>query len=480
MSILAQKNDSVLGSVLSQWRTYPNKGLDLVMGKEKLTRDSEIFEWVRDPFPPASEDRNFERIRRSLELKDDEFIMKHYDRDKLRKPDLSRLERLIQGDYIQNYNPYIRHIVRRTRDYLETTINPETNEPYLKPVKVKLFGEAEKEAIVLPVYLQEAYNYAERFCELLQKRVKAGGFFKTLLLKRLGSTMIAGKNTAKKLLADVNGILDDNSEDEELEEHSEILSEFKNLSPEEINCLNNLVYMLDENIGNDPKYNLVYKLLVEEKWLRRGCIIFSQYYDSAYWVAESLSKDLGKVKIGIYAGGDKSGVFTNGIYERCSKENIKKMVKNKEIKVLVGTDAASEGLNLQTLGSLINLDLPWNPTRLEQRKGRIQRIGQVYDEVYIYNMRYKDSVEDKVHYMLSERLESIHSLFGQIPDILQDVWIDVALNDIERAKERLDSVPVKHPFDLRYQSCVGEVDWESCSRVLDVDEKRKYLMNGWN
>ena len=62
MSILAQKNDSVLGSVLSQWRTYPNKGLDLVMGKETLTRDSEIFEWVRDPFPPSSEDRNFEPI----------------------------------------------------------------------------------------------------------------------------------------------------------------------------------------------------------------------------------------------------------------------------------------------------------------------------------------------------------------------------------------------------------------------------------
>ena len=155
------------------------------------------------------------------------------------------------------------------------------------------------------------------------------------------------------------------------------------------------------------------------------------------------------------------------------------MVKNKEIKVLVGTDAASEGFNLQTLGSLLNLDLPWNPTRLEQRKGRIQRIGQVYDEVYIYNMRYKDSVEDKVHHILSERLENIHNLFGQIPDILQDVWIDVALNDIEKAKERIDSVPKKHPFDLRYQTCVGEIDWESCSKVLDVDEKRKYLMNGW-
>ena len=237
--------------------------------------------------------------------------------------------------------------------------------------------------------------------------------------------------------------------------------------------------MLELNKDNDPKYNLVYKLLVEEAWLKRGCIIFSQYYDSAHWIAESLSKNLTTIKIGIYAGGDKSGIFLNGIYERCSKENIKKMVKNKEIKVLVGTDAASEGLNLQTLGTLINLDLPWNPTRLEQRKGRIQRIGQIFDEVYIYNMRYKDSVEDRVHAMLSERLANIHSLFGQLPDILQDVWIDIALNDIEKAKERIDLVPDRHPFDLRYQICVGEVNWESCSTVLDSIEKRKYLTNGW-
>lgn len=481
MNILSQKNDSVLGSIFSKWRTEPNKGLDLVMGKENSIKikDTEIFEWVRDPFPPSSENKDFELIRRNLGLKDDDFIIMHKSKDKLRKSELRRLERIIEGNYIQNYNPYLRHIVRRTRDYLENTINPETGEVYLKPVRVKLFGEGDREAIILPVYLKEAYKYAEQFCTLLQKRVKGGGFFKTLLLKRLGSTMIAGKNTAEKLLHDVNYILDDDNEDELVDFNNEDLSEFKNLSSEEITCLKNLIYMLEENKENDPKYNLIHKLLLEDKWLERGCIIFSQYYDSAYWIAESLSKDLKNIKIGIYAGGDKSGIIINGRYERCSKENIKEMVKNKQIKILAGTDAASEGLNLQTLGSLINLDLPWNPTRLEQRKGRIQRIGQVYDEVYIYNMRYKDSVEDKVHFMLSERLESIHSLFGQIPDILQDVWIDVALNDIEKAKERINAVPKKHPFNLRYQNCVSSVDWESCSRILDITEKRKYLTNGW-
>jgi len=148
------------------------------------------------------------------------------------------------------------------------------------------------------------------------------------------------------------------------------------------------------------------------------------------------------------------------------------MVRKREIKILVGTDAASEGLNLQTLGSLINLDLPWNPTRLEQRKGRIQRIGQIYDEVYIYNMRYKDSVEDRVHELLSERLENIHNIFGQIPDILEDVWVDVALNNIEEAKKRINALPKKNPFELRYNERLRKIDWESCANVLDNDEKK--------
>ncbi len=135
-------------------------------------------------------------------------------------------------------------------------------------------------------------------------------------------------------------------------------------------------------------------------------------------------------------------------------------------------------MNLQRLGTLINLDLPWNPTRLEQRKGRIQRIGQIRDEVYVYNMRYRGSVEDRVHELLSDRLEDIYDLFGQIPDVLEDAWIDVANGEIENAKKLIASVDPEHPFDERYNQ-ITEIDWDSCSDVLNADEKRKILLNEW-
>lgn len=95
-------------------------------------------------------------------------------------------------------------------------------------------------------------------------------------------------------------------------------------------------------------------------------------------------------------------------------------------------------------------------------------------------MRYKDSVEDRVHQLLSERLENLRDLFGQIPDILEDVWVDVAFDEIERAKERIDEVPDKHPFDIRYQQHVERVDWETCEKVLDSAEKKDYFRRGWS
>lgn len=170
----------------------------------------------------------------------------------------------------------------------------------------------------------------------------------------------------------------------------------------------------------------------------------------------------------------------DGIFRKLPKDEIKAQVKERKIKILVGTDAASEGLNLQTLSTLINLDLPWNPTRLEQRKGRIQRIGQASDSVFIYNMRYKDSVEDKVHKALSQRLNDIYNMFGQIPDTLEDIWIDVATNRMEQAMERLNAMPHQNPFTIKYETTPPKtLDWEKCAGVLDKSEKMEQLLRGW-
>ena len=326
---------------------------------------------------------------------------------------------------------------------------------------------------------------------MIQKRCSSAGLFKTLLLRRIGSSMIAGYNTGKKMLEEWN-IVDNILLSEDLEDEEIALSDdLKELTKEETDTLKLFVsYLNNANISKDtdPKYNMVKNILTfgvtldnGEKtvpWKKSGCIIFSQYYDTVEWVAKNISEDIDE-EIGVYAGGDKSGIFYHGEWRTESRDKIKKLVKERKVKILVGTEAASEGLNLQTLGTLINFDLPWNPTRLEQRKGRIQRIGQTNDVVYVYNLRYRDSVEDRVHELLSSRLESIYKMFGQLPDVLQDVWIDVAVGNMEEAKKRIGTLPKKHPFDVKYNEEVQNVDWESCDEVLNKDAIRNKLLEQW-
>ena len=275
-------------------------------------------------------------------------------------------------------NPFILHIIRRTRAYLESTIDPATGEPYLQPVKVKLFGEHPHEAIVLPLYFQTAYTLAEEFCTALSSRVKGGGFFKTLLLRRIGSTMYAGQRTVEKLLNEWNTEAENELMTSEDEDDTEILAAdtMKDLTANEIRLLQQCLTALQSDRENDPKYQSVVDYLFDKGWLELGCIIFSQYYDSVWWLANQLSEHhIPDEQIAIYAGSNRSGLLIGGQFKRMPRDEIKRMVRTGELHLVLGTDAASEGLNLQRLGTLINLDLPWNPTRLEQRKGRIQRIG---------------------------------------------------------------------------------------------------------
>jgi superfamily II DNA/RNA helicase len=164
---------------------------------------------------------------------------------------------------------------------------------------------------------------------------------------------------------------------------------------------------------------------------------------------------------------------------RIDRDELKKMVTDGKLRLLLGTDAASEGLNLQKLSALINLDLPWNPSRLEQRKGRIQRIGQEKPLVDIFNMRYANTVEDRVHKKLSTRLEQINQLFGQIPDTLEDLWIDIALGNENKANETLVCAIQPHPFRLKYHQVVRASNWESCRTVLSKEAIASQLLKGW-
>jgi hypothetical protein len=501
LHVLSHGNDSVLGgqTLTSPW-FQASRCLEIAGGDARVPAGDARsgWEYVRDPLPSRDEHPAFERIRRSLHAEDTKWQFRPESLDQLPRA-IQRVQLLneLLPDYGLHFNPLLRSIVRRTRGYLESTINPATRDYYLPRVNVRLFGEEDDGALVLSGYLREAYEEAEVFSQLLQQRVRGAGFFKTLLLRRLGSSMEAGRRTIAKLLSEVPEAPDDDEEDDEDEEEDELrglvgrppsdVSEMKQFTAEEVASLRRCLALLRQGGNNDPKLEAVLGYLlgthpgVTRRWLDHGCILFSQYYDTVRWVGDELARrpEFAGMDIGLYAGSNRSGFWRSGRFQRCDRNVLKQRVRDGTLTLLLGTDAAAEGLNLQRLGTLINIDLPWNPTRLEQRKGRIQRIGQTRSEIWIANMRYRGSVEDRVHQVLAGRLSAIHDLFGQIPDTLKHVWVEIARNDERAARQLIDrTAATRNPFDVKY-SQVEDADWETCASVLNSVSVRELLSVGW-
>lgn len=500
---LSHGNYGVLGgwTQTSPW-FQASKCLDIATGEAKVPADDlrSGWEFVRDPLPSRHESSAFLKIRDKLSADDGKWQFTPESFDRL-SPAIQRVQlgSALLPHYGEQFNPLLRCIVRRTRAYLEATINPATGSYFLPKVSVKLFGEENEGALVLGGYLREAYEEAEEFSRLLQHRVKGAGFFKTLLLRRLGSSMEAGRRTISKLLGETPdtpelAMIEEEEEDDFEEEVSSSVgrpangdSEFKDFTAAEVASLRRCLDLLRQGGNNDPKLDALIGYLlgthpgVTRRWVDLGCILFSQYYDTVRWVGNELASrpEFSGMDIGLYAGSNRSGFWRNGVFQRCDRNVLKERVRAGTLTLLLGTDAASEGLNLQRLGTLINIDLPWNPTRLEQRKGRIQRIGQARSEVWIANLRYRGSVEDRVHQVLADRLEAIHDLFGQIPDTLEDVWVKIAMNDEQAANQLIDRTKsTRNPFDAKY-SKVEDADWETCATVLNAVSVKELLSKSW-
>jgi len=281
LRLLAVGNDRILGNVFSHW-AYPKSALEAVSSPPADLLDEEFWKWIANPFPPVEEETNggkkeFQLLRRALDLKEMNFLALPADYSKLRAPDKERVRKL-RKDFFRFHNPFIRNIIRRTRSYLEETNDPETGKPYLEKVEVRLFGEKEEEAINLPAYLEAAYESTKEYCQSLAKSGKGKGFLQTLLLRRMGSTFEAGKNTVDKLI----GVKPNNTLQENLVEEDDDNEEESYTDSGDTSLLLTIKKTLEMNQDEDPKYKLFYDILTRgvngtEKWLDRGCIISVSY-----------------------------------------------------------------------------------------------------------------------------------------------------------------------------------------------------------
>ena len=139
----------------------------------------------------------------------------------------------------------------------------------------------------------------------------------------------------------------------------------------------------------------------------------------------------------------------NGSFSNSGKEYIKYLFHQQK-DILISTEAGSQGLNLQFCKNLINYDLPWNPMKLEQRIGRIHRLGQT-SNVNIFNLFTINTVEEKILKLLYEKIKLFKAVMGNMDNILMDtnrmnslekdiLSILVEANDEKELEERFNEL----------------------------------------
>ena len=154
--------------------------------------------------------------------------------------------------------------------------------------------------------------------------------------------------------------------------------------------------------GTDRKWEELSSLLQNNPHMsdaegnRRKLVIFSEHRDTLNYLADRIRTLVGKP--------DAVVTIHGGMHRDERRNTMERFTQDKEVQILVATDAAGEGINLQRAHLMVNYDLPWNPNRIEQRFGRIHRIGQT-EICHLWNMVAAETREGEVFKTLFLKLE---------------------------------------------------------------------------
>ena len=180
--------------------------------------------------------------------------------------------------------------------------------------------------------------------------------------------------------------------------------------------------------GMDRKWDELSRILQDVPEMRdaggrqQKLIIFSEHRDTLNYLQQKIAGVLGS----------SEGIITiHGGTHRDERRRLQALFRSDpDVRVLVATDAAGEGVNLQNANLMVNYDLPWNPNRLEQRFGRIHRIGQ-HEVCHLWNLVASETREGDVYHRLLKKLEvESAALNGRVFDILGEVFEDISLKEL--------------------------------------------------
>ncbi len=303
-------------------------------------------------------------------------------------------------------------------------------------------------------YVIQAKQKQEPYTNLQSSGINLRGLMRILLFKRFESSVHAFKVTVRRLLevherflealeggivpageAAQNILYEPNeAEEQDLMEalrHASVQYNIADFKIEELRAdIEHDIQLLGTMLGlvspitvaQDAKLQILKKRLAEPPLNEGKCLIFTQYADTARYLFDNLNPSGKRADVDVIYSGDKSKERAVGRFAPKANPEYLFQSGESELSTLIATDVLAEGLNLQDSDKIINYDLHWNPVRLIQRFGRIDRIGSAHDVIYGFNFLPETGIEQNLglRQILQHRIQEIHDTIGEDAAILDN------------------------------------------------------------
>jgi len=353
-------------------------------------------------------------------------------------------------DYVKKY--VARYVIRRLRE----EVTDEYGKPLIPPRESRTIS-VNLSDIEYEFYKNVTSYVLKYFNVGFQKKSKAHIFVAYVFQKRASSSIYAIVKTLERRLSRLENILkllqDRRLKPEDLEKKIRELEREKKfkeilkyiaLEPTEsgikmeINIVKQLLDLGNKILrnGKDSKIESLLNIVEQIRKIEtdRKLVIFTQYRDTLEYLVEHLKQRGYKI------------TFIHGNLNLDERKKAEEELR-KGSDILVATDVASEGLNLQIASVLINYDLPWNPTRIDQRIGRIHRYGQT-KKVLVFNLLVNETIDNYVYAKLFEKIEEIKATLGKLYDYLGTIvtfeevekLIETWIREPSKLEEKLDEI----------------------------------------
>jgi SNF2 family DNA or RNA helicase len=270
-------------------------------------------------------------------------------------------------------------------------------------------------------------NYYDNYLNYLKDSERRGfGLIRAVYHQRFVSSFAAAYQTVKRRRETLEAILEGN-EERLLKLAAELFDDLEDVDEEEIVELMKatverarglveielekikkleaslVIYSRAVTASDDPKLRKIREIVQNLRDEGHKVLVFSKFTDTVDIIRDFISQWLGEDRVATYTGrGGEIWDSKHRTWRVCGKDDVRRALE-KQVDVLVCSDAASEGLNLQAASAVVNVDMPWNPAKVEQRIGRVDRIGQTKDVVKVINVWYPDTYEARMYRALFER-----------------------------------------------------------------------------